>query len=197
MEYWLTIGEIEMVSSISASSWSFAENVRRSEKTGTPEDQIASLFRESFENKAEREKEKPEEKTGLNDAQRYMMNNVKTLAMASTMLENQEEDTKEEKSGWGDKEEDKKTKQGNDIAKISFTRTDSDSSNQGGGGSESEIVVMPDGSKVLILKTEISNGTQTSVKIPLGGGKDQLPHKGDDDAKAGVAQTPEAPPATL
>lgn len=151
----------------------FAETYAK-ERSSRATDGAESSFREIIENSTKPVDEKTEEESGLSEAQRYMANNVKTLAMASLMMENDEEDEEEGSAG-------KAGKSRNEIAKISFSES-GDMSDEGGGGSETEVVEMPDGSKVMILRTEISKGLYTTIKIPLGNGEEKLGHAAADEA---------------
>lgn len=106
----------------------------------------------------------------LSDAQRYMINNAKLLATATMMVEDEDE----ESCGLGDDEEKIKKvagKSGNDneIAKMAFheRKRGEEAVPAGGGGLETEIVEMPDGLKVMIVKMEITPGNYTTMKIPI------------------------------
>lgn len=129
--------------------------------------------------------EENEKRGGLTDAQRQMVNNAKTLAMASMMVEDDEEEEDAEKTGWGQEKRhtEKAGKSGgeNEAAKVSFESKDGKSSggsSGSGSSSETEVVERPDGSKVMIIRTEISPGVYTTVKVQIAAGT----AKRDDDA---------------
>ncbi len=182
------------IGSIGERTSSFLTEIRRVGSAPQSEEALDELIRGLTEEREERERNAGGPgvvaaggKKELSDAQRYMINNVKTLALASTMIEDEEEEEDEEEGKGGKKS----AKPGGELSKISFSDSRTDGGKDGG-GAESEIVVMPDGSKVLILKTEISEGMQTVVKIPLGGGREETAGGVADEATDGMPQTGDA-----
>ena len=206
-----------MLDSISAQATLFGEAVgarRDSETTptdGLSFDDVRLQFDERGKIAAEtNKKEDKEKKEGeLTDAQRYMANNAKALAMASMMVEDEEdeEENKDDEGGFSVCKPSTggtagKSGKDNEAAKIAFSDkpnasglTDmEDKVGGGGGGTESEVMELPDGSKVMIIKTEITPGKYTTVKIPLSGpGGDPIPKNEDNGDPAlanGNAQSP-------
>ena len=156
-----------MIGSVSDSYSSFYSNTQIIKKPLTAEDFLKQMgARDEDETRVRVELVQPEEQAQPTEAQRYMANNVKALAMASAMIEDAEDDDEDEDG----KKKSKATKPGGELANVSMSQ-----SNGGGdsaaGSSETEIVTMPDGSKVMIVKTEM-NGVTTMVKVKLSSGKE-------------------------
>ena len=192
-----------MLGSISAQATLFEEAVgarRNSETTptdGPSFDDVRLQFDERGKIAAETaKKEEKEKKEGeLTDAQRYMANNAKALAMASMVLEDEEdeEESKDDEGGFSVCKPSTggtagKSGKDNEVAKIAFSDkpntpdvADMGGKEGGGGGTESEVMELPDGSKVMIVKTEITPGKYTTIKIPLSGpGGDPIPKNEDN-----------------
>ena len=158
------------------------------------EETLLSRFRSAAEN-TETGDEKSKPKAALNNAQRYMANNAKALATASMMLESDEEEEDEEEArvGWGQGKKNamKAGKSGgdNEAARISFGDAPKERKSQPeseAGGTETEVIEQADGSKIMLVKMKISEGTYTTVKIKISSGK-----PGDADA---LQTTPDGMP---
>ena len=206
-----------MLGSISAQATLFGEaagarkNAETTPTEGLSFDDVRLLFDERGKITAETDKKEDKEKKEgeLTDAQRYMANNAKAMAMASMMLEDEEEEEKDDDDEGGFSVCKPSTggtagKSGkdNEAAKIAFSDkpgtsglTDmEDKVGGGGGGTESEVMELPDGSKVMIIKTEITPGKYTTIKIPLSGpGGDPIPKNGDEDSPTPADGTAPSP----
>ena len=177
-----------MVHSILADSFSTRDSHRSDDKEQLSMETFGALFQECVSQRNDEQQRSPSpEKTGLNDAQKYMAGNIKSLAMASIMIENAEKEEDEEK---GEKKQ--SAKPGSEITKISLSTSDLDMAPKSAGSAESEIQTMPDGSKVLVLKTQISEVVTTSIRIPLCGQTDKVPNEQKNMIPANMPETPAA-----